>query len=109
LLSVFHGEYQLNSAASPFGVGSGALFGIIVTHRAKKLHSSGAGYWSNQQHKTHEVQHPSDFLIGPHLIDQIRQSDCAVTDQVQGLQNISELGGILFLFTVGLEMLPKQL
>ena len=41
-------------------------------------------------------------LVGPHTPGPV------ATDQVQSLQDISELGVVLFLFTVGLEMLPKQ-
>ena len=41
-------------------------------------------------------------LVGPHTPGPV------ATEQVQSLQNISELGVVLFLFTVGLEMLPKQ-
>jgi glutathione-regulated potassium-efflux system protein KefB len=42
-------------------------------------------------------------LVGPHTLGPV------ATAQVQSLQDISELGVVLFLFTVGLEMLPRQL
>lgn len=42
------------------------------------------------------------MLVGPHSPGPV------ATDQVQSLQNISELGVVLFLFAVGLEMLPRQ-
>lgn len=41
-------------------------------------------------------------LVGPNTPGPV------ATEQVQNLQEISELGVVLFLFTVGLEMLPKQ-
>lgn len=41
-------------------------------------------------------------LIGPHTPGPV------ATDQVDELQGIAELGVVLFLFTVGLEMQPKQ-
>jgi len=41
-------------------------------------------------------------LVGPHTPGPV------AIEQVQSLQDISELGVVLFLFTVGLEMLPKQ-
>jgi len=42
-------------------------------------------------------------LVGPHT------PGLVATEQVDALQNISELGVVMFLFAVGLEMLPKQL
>ena len=43
------------------------------------------------------------ILIGPHT------PGFVVTDQVQTLQDVSELGVVLFLFVVGLALQPKQL
>ena len=42
-------------------------------------------------------------LVGPHT------PGLVATEQVVALQDISELGVVLFMFAVGLEMLPKQL
>jgi len=42
-------------------------------------------------------------IVGPHPPGPVTFA------QVDELQNISELGVVLFLFTVGLEMRPKQL
>jgi hypothetical protein len=47
----------------------------------KTTHLRDIDYWSHQQQKTRELQHPGYLIIGLHFIDQIRQGYCAVTCQ----------------------------